>query len=314
MLLNDLGTILNRIETGDHTAEDLTILRKLLGSQNHSLTQQLDGKYNIHIGQGQNIHIGDRAYVSWDDKAIQILVEHIQNQANSIPLLPRELPQADYLGLQSFLASGRWREANEQTRTIILKVAKVDPEPWLTDEQIQTFPCSVLRVLDHLWLKYSKQRFGFSIQQQICNESGQDPHVFGNRVGWRTRNTWISASQIVDTLTDAPIGHLPWGIVQTMTLDNTALNTFVYGLRTAMKATIRHDWQKQLLADAMAFGGLWLGDKLDKEAFKRNLDHELAHNQAWWERQRLEELNIRKLFSLLATCPTLSSSTINRRS
>lgn len=60
---NELEAILNWIEAGDHTVEDLVMLRQLLGSQNHSLIQQLDGKYNVHIEQGQNIHIGDRTYV-----------------------------------------------------------------------------------------------------------------------------------------------------------------------------------------------------------------------------------------------------------
>ena len=78
MLSNELKAILNRIDAGDHTVEDLAMLRQLLSSQNHSLIQQLDGKYNIHIGQGQNIHIGDRTYVSWSNEAIQALIQAIR--------------------------------------------------------------------------------------------------------------------------------------------------------------------------------------------------------------------------------------------
>ena len=78
MLPNQLEAILNRIKARDHSVEDLAMLRQLLGSQNHSLIQQLDGKYNIHIGQGQNIHIGDRTYVSWSNEAIQALIQAIR--------------------------------------------------------------------------------------------------------------------------------------------------------------------------------------------------------------------------------------------
>lgn len=77
MLPNQLETILNRIEAGDYTIEDLAMLRQLLSSQNHSLIQQLDRKYNVHIEQGQSIHIGERTYVSWSDEAIQALIQAI---------------------------------------------------------------------------------------------------------------------------------------------------------------------------------------------------------------------------------------------
>jgi hypothetical protein len=53
----------------------------------------------------------------------------------------------------------------------------------------------------------------------------------------------------------------------------------------------------------MAIGGNLTGDRVDKEEFKRNLEYELSHDEAWWEGKRLEELKVRKLFSLLAACP-----------
>jgi hypothetical protein len=90
-----------------------------------------------------------------------------------------------------------------------------------------------------------------------------------------------------------------------MTMDNAALNAFVHGLRNTAKTIVKQDWQKQLLADFMAFGGFVTGDNVDKEEFRRNLEYELSHDQAWWEGGRLEELKVRKLFSLLAGCLNL---------
>mgnify|MGYP001794944062 CR=1 FL=1 len=59
-------------------AEDIATLRQLLSDGNPQATQQLYGKYNIDIGQGQNIQIGDRTYVSWSDEAIQALIQAIR--------------------------------------------------------------------------------------------------------------------------------------------------------------------------------------------------------------------------------------------
>ncbi|WP_346291537.1 GUN4 domain-containing protein [Sphaerothrix gracilis] len=304
MSFSKIEEILNRIEAKEYTNEDIAALRQLLQEQHNQVFQQLNSKYNIYIEQGQNIHIGDRNYANWNDvtqndEDIENLVKYIQD---FVPPLPKELSRKDYVSLRSFLAGGSWKKANDATRRIILKAVQAGENSWLSDEQVQGFPCQVLKIIDDLWLQYSNSHFGFSVQLQICKESAKDPQVFGDRVGWRTQGNWISAGGAIYSLKDAPTGHLPWGIVQTMTLDNAALNAYVSGLRGVMKASIQQDWQKQLLADTMSFFGSWIGDKIDKEELKRNLEYELSHDQAWWEKQRLEEINVRKLFSLLSTC------------
>ncbi|HEY9691091.1 MAG TPA: GUN4 domain-containing protein [Oculatellaceae cyanobacterium] len=298
------NALIGRIAVGKYTEDDLQVLLRALSTSKDQNILQL-GKYNVNIGQGNEIHIGDRIYFEWNEEAIQKLVEVIRDQSNSIPLLPKELPQEEYIRLKNLLMAGRWREANETTRNIILKAVKAEKEGWLTEEQIQNFPCQVLQVIDRLWLEYSNQRFGFSVQKRIFNQCEKEPQAFGDHVGWHIQNTWISASQVIYNPAKAPVGHLPWGIMSVITMDNAALDAFVHSLRTVTKTTIRQDWQKQLLADFMAFGGSLLGDKVDKEEFKRNLEYELSQDEAWWKGQRLEELKVRKLFSLLAACPNL---------
>jgi GUN4-like/Effector-associated domain 10 len=301
---DELSSIIDHIATGKQTEEDLANLRQILSLNDRQIATQLS-KYNVNIGQGNDIHIGDRIYVDWNNEAIQKLLEVIQEKSDSIPLLPKELPQEEYLRLKNLLAAGRWREANYTTRTIILKAVNAEKEGWLSDEQIQDFPCPVLQIIDNLWLQYSNQRFGFSVQKRIFNECEKNPQVFGDRVGWRIQNNWISDSQVIHTPANAPDGHLPWGIVQVITMDNAALDAFVFGLRAVTKTTVQQDWQKQLLADFMAFGGSFIGDRVDKEDFKRSLEYELSHDEAWWKGKRLEELKVRKLFSLLAACPNI---------
>ena len=57
----ELNAILDRIAAGNHTAEDLVMLRHELTVSGNDNGVQL-GKYNINIGQGQDIQVGDRIY------------------------------------------------------------------------------------------------------------------------------------------------------------------------------------------------------------------------------------------------------------
>jgi ABC-type amino acid transport system permease subunit/DNA polymerase III delta prime subunit len=66
----DLKQILNRVEKGQQTDEDITVLRQRLLAGDRQTAQQL-GKYNVNIGQGENIQIGDRIYQGVDTEAIE---------------------------------------------------------------------------------------------------------------------------------------------------------------------------------------------------------------------------------------------------
>lgn len=77
-LPDELETVLSQIKAGSYTAEDIVTLLKLLSDRSDQTIRQLDGKYNIHIGQGQNIQIGDRIYHQWNEEAIQALVQELQ--------------------------------------------------------------------------------------------------------------------------------------------------------------------------------------------------------------------------------------------
>jgi len=80
------------------------------------------------------------------------------------------------------------------------------------------FPCTDLRTIDRLWVKYSNGRFGFSVQKKIYLEvggvldgkfyAGKAFNKFGDRVGWKVKGSWISYTEVTfDTI--APVGHLP---------------------------------------------------------------------------------------------------------
>jgi hypothetical protein len=74
----------------------------------------------------------------------------------------------DYRCLRDLLAEGKWREADEETSKMMLRVAKYDKkENYITPQIPQHIPCEDICTIDRLWLKYSNGRFGFSVQRRI---------------------------------------------------------------------------------------------------------------------------------------------------
>jgi len=76
-LSDDINQIIHRLEEGKGTVEDINYLRERLIAGDREITSQLS-KYNVNIGDGKEIHIGDRIYQQWDEKAIKALVKAIQ--------------------------------------------------------------------------------------------------------------------------------------------------------------------------------------------------------------------------------------------
>ena len=75
--LYELSTILKRITEGSQTDAGIAALRQLLSTSSSQNLSQL-GRYNINSREDQDIHIGDRHYLTWNDEAIQALVEVVQ--------------------------------------------------------------------------------------------------------------------------------------------------------------------------------------------------------------------------------------------
>ncbi|MDB9381649.1 GUN4 domain-containing protein, partial [Nodularia spumigena CS-584] len=122
----------------------------------------------------------------------------------------------DYSHLRYLLAAGRWKEADEETRRVMLTVVNRENEGWLNTESIDNFPCEELRTIDQLWVNYSNGRFGFSVQKRIYQSLGGTRNydekiwkAFGDKVGWRKRGKWFYYKDISFDMT-APEAHLPW--------------------------------------------------------------------------------------------------------
>lgn len=125
----------------------------------------------------------------------------------------------DYQNLRDLLLHKRWRDADDETRRLMLAVAKREKEGWLNHESIDNFPCEDLGMIDQLWVKYSHGRFGFSVQKRIYQSIYQSLggkkqwdydiwRAFGEKIGWRKGGSWLYYIDIIFDLT-AVEGHLP---------------------------------------------------------------------------------------------------------
>ncbi|WP_019498463.1 GUN4 domain-containing protein [Pseudanabaena sp. PCC 6802] len=119
----------------------------------------------------------------------------------------------DYTELRDLLRDKKWREADEKTAELMLEVSKRKKEGWLDVEAIKNFPIEDLQIIDRLWVTYSKNLYGFSVQKQIWNErkDNKDWKIFGYYVGWYKNDRWLDYSDIISQLDKSPLGVLPRG-------------------------------------------------------------------------------------------------------
>ncbi|MEO0532675.1 MAG: hypothetical protein AAF215_02265 [Cyanobacteria bacterium P01_A01_bin.123] len=80
--------IIQRMASGESSEADMAVLRELLASGDARSLSQL-GKYNVHIGEGRDIHVGDRVYYQWNDEAIKALIQELRKQQ----VIPEQMSQ-----------------------------------------------------------------------------------------------------------------------------------------------------------------------------------------------------------------------------
>ncbi|MBL1208770.1 serine/threonine-protein kinase [Geminocystis sp. GBBB08] len=121
----------------------------------------------------------------------------------------------DYTNLEEFLKNQQWQKADEETHKLMLKAVKREDSGWIEKDLMRTFPCRDLDTLDKLWTKYSRGKFGFSVQKRIYLSLGgkreYDKKVWeavGDRLGWRINGKWLFQDILIYNI-KAPQGHLP---------------------------------------------------------------------------------------------------------
>lgn len=135
---------------------------------------------------------------------------------------PKVLPQSiDYSKLRHLLATQQWLEADRETAIIAIRATGQQQRGYLDSEDIQNFPCSELCHIDRLWLDFSSQRFGFSVQRKIWLECGgklglhkwtdEDYNAyerFAERIGWSQSGTFLRYHELTSNV-NLPVGHFP---------------------------------------------------------------------------------------------------------
>jgi serine/threonine protein kinase len=114
----------------------------------------------------------------------------------------------DYSRLENLLARKKWKEADHQTWDVLCKALGKPQSYYLKNGDIENFPCEDLCTIDKLWVKYSNGRFGFSVQEYIYKDVGEDYPSFCDRVGWPVHND-LNLDSVLKFNLRAPMGHLP---------------------------------------------------------------------------------------------------------
>jgi len=158
------------------------------------------------------------------------LAINTQDENQELPILERVNNLEDklelitdidrYLKLRYLLANGEFKAADQETTKVMLDITGAERET-LTPENIKSFPCNALRIIDRIWLKHSNQNFGFSVQLKIYQSVGgnintlmtQDTKVlksFAEKVGWFENNkNRFDQYDNWDFSLNAPAGSFP---------------------------------------------------------------------------------------------------------
>ena len=144
----------------------------------------------------------------------ELEAERQRQKKNEVSLVSAK--EVDYRKLRDLLKAKKWKEADEETRRVMLKVASRESEGWLRREDAENFSCQDLETIDKLWVKYSNGKYGFSVQKQIYQSIiGTNKYEywywkkFGDKVGWRKGGEWLSYSKLTWSTEEHYAGHLP---------------------------------------------------------------------------------------------------------
>ncbi len=93
-------------------------------------------------------------------------IDYIVQQANK-KIYQESEKGIDYTRLRDLLAAKNWKEADEETYLVMIQAVGKREGDHFTSDELLNFPCTDLRTIDRLWVKYSNGHFGFSVQKEI---------------------------------------------------------------------------------------------------------------------------------------------------
>eukprot|EP00525_Craspedostauros_australis_P000922 CAMPEP_0198117110 /NCGR_PEP_ID=MMETSP1442-20131203/16478_1 /TAXON_ID= /ORGANISM="Craspedostauros australis, Strain CCMP3328" /LENGTH=211 /DNA_ID=CAMNT_0043775081 /DNA_START=11 /DNA_END=646 /DNA_ORIENTATION=- len=135
--------------------------------------------------------------------------------------IPTNLPSdcgMDYVPLATMLATGQLKEADQFTRDALIEIsgAKAKGRDFVYFTDVKNIPNTDFATIERLWQKFSKGKFGYSVQKRKMRQSKDDFEVFCRKIGWTTQDgdverkkRWFGASEFVYDVKKAKEGHLP---------------------------------------------------------------------------------------------------------
>ncbi len=111
----------------------------------------------------------------------------------------------NYSQLEQCLTLGKWKVADEETWRVFCQALGKSPRSYLFIQDWGKIPCQDLMIIDHLWMRASQSKFGFTPQFQIYQEVGEEYVKFCDRVGWSMANPVANLKYSLSS----PPGHLP---------------------------------------------------------------------------------------------------------
>ena len=187
-------------------------------------------QHNIKLGRTSE-NSSEQETKSTGDKAVNLSLKEINEGSKNDEIELLSDKNVDYTKLRDFLANGEWQEADMETYHCMLKVAEREEQRYINIEDIENFPCTDLRTIDQLWVRYSNGKFGFSVQKKIYQSLGGKIEYnqevwekFGEQVGWKKGDKWLDYDELNWTRETSShhTGHLPscgggvgvwWGLV-----------------------------------------------------------------------------------------------------
>ncbi|KAK9288629.1 hypothetical protein L1049_017089 [Liquidambar formosana] len=122
--------------------------------------------------------------------------------------------------LQQLLASKNFRQADEETRRLLIVLAgePAQKRGYVFFSEVQFISETDLKAIDELWRQHSNNKFGYSVQKRIWEKVNKDFTKFFLKVGWMKKldteieqyNYRAFPTEFMWELTDeTPEGHLP---------------------------------------------------------------------------------------------------------
>lgn len=120
-----------------------------------------------------------------------------------------------YATLEQLLQTQQWREADQETYRLMITAVGKEEGQFLDRDDLKTFPCEDLQMLDRLWVKYSDGKWGFSVQKRIWEDCGSPTDYDGfvdkfcDRIGWTNNGKWQNPTYDLQNFLK---GELPFGL------------------------------------------------------------------------------------------------------